>query len=147
VDADQLVPVALLYALILCAWFGLGGVRRPALFYTLFALAITASVQLVGVYLVFASLIIPALSVRRLGTYALVPAYLLGAAGYAAGLVVSALLDLPSGAVIVWMLALLALAWALLVTRFRCAPPGGRRHCASSGAPGRATGPDSPKTV
>ena len=31
-------------------------------FYGLFALAITASVQLVGVYLVFASLIVPALA-------------------------------------------------------------------------------------
>ncbi|HYQ71990.1 MAG TPA: metal ABC transporter permease [Gammaproteobacteria bacterium] len=123
VDADRLAPVALLYALILCVWFGLGGVRRPGLFYTLFALAITASVQLVGVYLVFASLIIPALSVRRVGKYALPAAYLLGALGYAAGLVLSALLDLPSGAVIVWVLALIALTCSLLVARFTT-PPG-----------------------
>lgn len=33
---------------------------RPAWFYPLFALAITESVQLVGVYPVFASLILPA---------------------------------------------------------------------------------------
>jgi len=32
----------------------------------LFAVAVTASVQMVGVYLVFASLIIPALGSRRL---------------------------------------------------------------------------------
>jgi zinc/manganese transport system permease protein len=118
VDSDQLVPVALLYGLILVAWFGLDGVRRSALFYILFALAITASVQLVGVYLVFASLIIPSLAVRRSGKYALFAAYLLGTASYAAGLIVSALLDLPSGAVIVWLLALFGMATSLLITRF-----------------------------
>lgn len=83
----------------------------------LFALAITASVQLVGVYLVFASLIIPALAVRLLRTFSLFSAYLRGTASYAAGLVLSALLDLPSGAVIIWVLALFALASTLLVTR------------------------------
>ena len=36
-------------------------------FYLLFALAVTASVQLVGVYLVFGSLIIPGLGVRNYG--------------------------------------------------------------------------------
>jgi len=117
VDLNQLVPVALLYTLILFVWFGFGAAHRSVLFYILFALAITASVQLVGVYLVFASLIIPALAVRRFGKYALLAAYLLGTAGYAAGLVLSALLDLPSGAVIVWMLALFALASSLIIAR------------------------------
>jgi zinc/manganese transport system permease protein len=75
-------------------------------FYAAFALAVTASVQLVGVYLVFSSLIIPALGTRALqGPRRLVWAYGLGAAGYALGLALSALLDLPSGAVIVWALA------------------------------------------
>lgn len=117
VDLNQLVPVALLYALILFVWFGFRASQRSVLFYLLFALAITASVQLVGVYLVFASLIIPALAVRRFGKYALFAAYLLGTASYATGLVLSALLDLPSGAVIIWVLALFALASTLLVTR------------------------------
>jgi zinc/manganese transport system permease protein len=36
-------------------------------------------------------------------------AYLTGIAGYASGLVLSILLDLPSGALIVWCLALLAM--------------------------------------
>ena len=84
-------------------------------FYAVFALAVTASVQLVGVYLVFSSLIIPALATRgganrgnRHGV-----AYAIGVVGYALGLALSALLDLPSGAVIVWTLAACALAWAL----------------------------------
>jgi len=114
VDIDQLEPVALLYALILFVWFGFGWARRSVLFYILFALAITASVQLVGVYLVFASLIIPALSVRRSGKYALFIAYLLGITSYAVGLILSALLDLPAGAVIVWMLALFGLFGSLV---------------------------------
>jgi zinc/manganese transport system permease protein len=122
VDRDQLVPVALLYAAILFVWFGFGASHRSVLFYILFALAITASVQLVGVYLVFASLIIPALSVRRSGKYALVAAYLLGIASYAVGLVLSALLDLPAGAVIVWVLALFGVTASLLIARFTATP-------------------------
>jgi zinc/manganese transport system permease protein len=122
VDRDQLIPVALLYGAILVAWFGFGGARRPVLFYVLFALAITASVQLVGVYLVFASLIIPALAVRRLGRYALFGGWLLGTASYAVGLFASALLDLPAGAVIVWVLAVFGISGSLLIARLVPAP-------------------------
>ena len=74
----------------------------------------TASVQLVGVYLVFSSLIIPALGTRdHDGARRLRIAYTVGALGYALGLALSALFDLPSGAVIVWTLAACALAGAL----------------------------------
>lgn len=79
-------------------------------FYLVFALAVTASVQLVGVYLVFASLIVPSLAVRHYPERRRLPvAYLIGVGGYAAGLVLSVVLDLPSGALIVWCLALLAM--------------------------------------
>lgn len=102
--------------LLLALWRG--WTQRGWGFYAAFALAVTASVQLVGVYLVFSSLIIPALATRRLtGRARLAVAYGLGAAGYALGLLASALLDLPSGAVIVWALAVLALATALLLPR------------------------------
>ena len=75
-------------------------------FYAAFAVAVTASVQVVGVYLVFASLIIPALgSAQQSGRRRQALAYGLGALGYALGLALSALFDLPSGAVIVWTLA------------------------------------------
>jgi zinc/manganese transport system permease protein len=83
-------------------------------FYAAFAIAVTASVQLVGVYLVFSSLIIPALGTRGLrGARRFKVAYGMGVAGYALGLALSALFDLPSGAVIVWTLAACALAGAL----------------------------------
>ena len=81
-------------------------------FYLLFALAVTASVQLVGVLLVFASLIAPAVALRGLaGTRRLMASWGLGAAGYGAGLLASALFDLPAGAAIVCCLA----AGALIV--------------------------------
>ncbi len=71
-------------------------------FYSLFANAITVSVQLVGVYLVFASLIVPAPATTA---YSVRSGFglsvTIGITGYAAGLILSALLDLPSGAVIV----------------------------------------------
>ena len=84
-------------------------------FYLLFATAITISVQLVGVYLVFASLILPALAVSGFPARAAMPqALLCGICGYALGLWLSTLLDLPSGAVIVWTLAGMALlTWGM----------------------------------
>ena len=79
-------------------------------FYLIFALAVTASVQLVGVYLVFTSLIVPSLAVRHYhDKKRLLLAYAIGAGGYAAGLTLSTMLDLPSGALIVWCLTSLAM--------------------------------------
>jgi zinc/manganese transport system permease protein len=104
VNWHDLGLAAAVYVPLLILWLGWREKLRRAGFYLVFALSVTVSVQLVGVYLVFASLIIPALATRRLWL-----AYAVGAAGYALGLVVSALWDLPSGAVIVWTLAGLAL--------------------------------------
>jgi zinc/manganese transport system permease protein len=79
-------------------------------FYLLFAVAVTASVQLVGVYLVFASLIVPGLGVRNYVHAKRLPlAYLIGLGGYGSGLLLSTLFDLPSGALIVWCLTILAI--------------------------------------
>lgn len=97
----DLLPLAIITALVLMLRYGVRWGASPLGFYFLFAVAITSSVQMVGVYLVFASLIIPALCTgERFG-----PAYLLGALGYGAGLIASAVFDLPSGAAIVLALA------------------------------------------
>ena len=118
VTYDQLPAVGIVSAIVLGAWYGLRERLRGFGFYALFAFAVTASVQLVGVYLVFASLIIPALATRALaGRARLLAGYWLGAIGYLTGLALSALLDLPSGAVIVWTLAFVALATSLLLHR------------------------------
>ena len=117
VNTTQLLWLAGVTALLLLALW-LGWVQRLGRFgfYAAFALAVTASVQLVGVYLVFSSLIIPALGTRQLiGRRRYFVAYGIGALGYATGLTLSALFDLPSGAVIVWTLAACGLAAALLL--------------------------------
>ncbi|MGE5467030.1 MAG: metal ABC transporter permease [Ignavibacteria bacterium] len=101
----SLVPVAALSAVILALWFRFGERLGRFGFYGLFAFAVTASVQLVGVFLVFASLIIPALATRGYARGRLAAAYGVGAAAYAIGLGVSTLFDLPAGPVIVWTLA------------------------------------------
>ena len=117
VNGTQLLWLAAISALLLLA-LGLGWVQRLGRFgfYGAFALAVTASVQLVGVYLVFSSLIIPALATRALqGRRRYLAAYAIGALGYALGLALSALFDLPSGAVIVWTLAACALLGAMVL--------------------------------
>ncbi len=101
--------VAAVLTLVLLA--GFRGRLSQLGFYLLFALAVTVSVQLVGVYLVFATLIVPALGVRRHPEARRMPlAYAIGIAGYALGLLLSSALDLPSGALIVWCVTLLAIA-------------------------------------
>ncbi len=103
---SQLLPVSIVTLLILAVWFAFKDKIGRAGFYGLFALAVTASVQMVGIYLVFSSLIIPALAVRNWAeTRKMLGAYLIGATAYMLGLVLSAIFDLPSGAVIVWCLA------------------------------------------
>jgi zinc/manganese transport system permease protein len=117
VNAAQLGALAAVSALVLVA-IRFGAMHRFGRFgfYGLFALAVTASVQLVGVYLVFSSLIVPALATLRLaGSQRLHVAYGIGAAGFALGLALSAWFDLPSGAVIVWALAACGLLAALLL--------------------------------
>jgi zinc/manganese transport system permease protein len=109
VNWSRLAPVVLIYAVILTLWFGWRERLGRGGFYLIFAVAVTASVQLVGLYLVFATLIVPALATHQLRRARLAACYVLGAAGYALGLAASAVLDLPSGAVIVWALAFLAL--------------------------------------
>jgi zinc/manganese transport system permease protein len=105
VSYDQLIPAAVLSTFLLAFMWWRHGTLKGLTFYALFALAITASVQLVGVYLVFASLIVPALATVGLsGKRQLVAAYAIGLAGYVSGLALSAVFDLPSGALIVWTL-------------------------------------------
>jgi len=117
VTHQQLWPVALLYASIMGLWFTYARQRGHLWFYILFAVAVTASVQLVGVYLVFASLIIPALATRAIkGLVRLIWGYAIGALSFALGLIVSTLLDLPPGAVIVWVMAAVATAAGFFIT-------------------------------
>jgi zinc/manganese transport system permease protein len=106
VNQTQLVATALLTAALLLVWKYLRQRLGGFGFYALFALAITASVQLVGIYLVFASLIVPALASRHASRRRYHRAFAVGIAGYALGLLASVWFDLPAGGAIVWTMAL-----------------------------------------
>jgi zinc/manganese transport system permease protein len=114
VKKGQLALAAAAYAVILAAWFGFGARIGRVGFYALFAVAVTVSVQLVGLYLVFATLIVPPLATRAMGPGRLAAAWGIGAAGYAVGLVVSTVTDLPSGPAIVWAIVAVALMFAAI---------------------------------
>lgn len=105
----QLLAAAAVTACVLAVIARVDLTQRRVLFYVLFAVSITASVQLVGVFLVFASLIVPALAARG-SQWPLRVGYGVGVAGYGLGLLVSVTLDLPSGAAIVCALAATAAA-------------------------------------
>ncbi len=117
VTVDSLLPITVISSLILTLWYLFRDRLRGLGFYTLFAFAVTASMQLVGVYLVFASLIVPALATRKISARGtrLMAAYGVGITGYVSGLLLSTRLDLPAGAVIVWCLAAVAVAFAWLI--------------------------------
>jgi zinc/manganese transport system permease protein len=121
VSPGQLMVTALLSAALLAVWQWRQARLGHLGFYALFALAVTASVQLVGVYLVFASLIVPALATWRICQRRLTYAYSIGIAGYAAGLLLSAWLDLPAGAAIVWAMTIAGGATALLINARKAA--------------------------
>lgn len=111
VSWQQLAVTGVIYAGLLGAWFGLRQ-HRAKLFYLVFPIAITLSVQLVGVYLVFASLIIPALgTVKFAGGKRLWAGYSIAALSFVAGLTLSTLYDFPSGPVIVCCYPLFALTF------------------------------------
>ncbi len=112
VGPAELLRLALVSLPVALIWWRASPLWRRRLFYPLFAVTITASVQLVGVYLVFSSLILPALAMRGEGS--LWRGWGLGALAYALGLALSATLDWPAGPVIVWMLALLSLPAGLI---------------------------------
>lgn len=121
VGPEQLIAVAVLTAAVLTVWFGLGAKLGRVGFYLLFGVSVTASVQLVGIYLVFATLIVPALATRNATRVRLAKAWGVAALGYAIGLVLSALYDLPSGAIIVWALAVVGIVVFAVENRARAA--------------------------
>lgn len=118
----SLLPIAALYAVALLLWYALRARLGALIFYVAFAVVVTASVQIVGIYLVFASLIIPALATTgiRRGNR-LIVGYVIGAVSYFIGIAASVLLDLPTGAVIVWSMAVVALLAGFFISDKRAA--------------------------
>ncbi len=115
-DVAKHAPI---YALILMAWFSKPEVRTNMGFYLLFALAITSSVQLVGVYVVFASLILPALAAVHVKRPYLI-AWLCGVAAVLSGIAFAIAFDMPAGPIIILSYA----ATALIIRGVRIANKG-----------------------
>ena len=88
-----------IYILIFFLWFALK-LRKGISFYLIFALAITSSVQLVGIYVVFASLILPALAALNYKSpYRL--AWLCGIISVITGIILAIIFDAPAGPILV----------------------------------------------
>jgi zinc/manganese transport system permease protein len=106
VNAAHLPVEAAIYGVILAVWFGMRERLGRIGFYVLFACAVTVSVQLVGLFLVFTTLVVPALATFYSRRLRFLKAYAVGVLGYAAGLILSVVTDLPSGAMIVCAMVL-----------------------------------------
>ena len=110
VSTGQLVRTAILTAAFALVWFTWREKLGRIGFYVLFALVVTASVQLVGVYLVFTTLIVPAVATyRHAKKRQLLYGYALAIGSYVVGLAASLITDLPSSPVIVWAMGVLGL--------------------------------------
>jgi zinc/manganese transport system permease protein len=122
VSNEQLVRTGVLTAVFAVVWFGWRERLGRIGFYVLFALVVTASVQLVGVYLVFTTLIVPAVATCRHAPPRQLPlGYALALSSYVVGLGVSLVTDLPSSPVIVWAMGVLGLV-VHLTGRHNAAP-------------------------
>jgi zinc/manganese transport system permease protein len=113
VEYKDLFVTAIVYLVVLLLWFKWREKVGHYGFYAIFAVTITLSTQLVGVYLVFASLIIPALATHYFRN-ALTMAYIVGIIAYFLGLLFSAIFDFPSGPMIAWSLAVVGGVFFLL---------------------------------
>jgi zinc/manganese transport system permease protein len=88
------------YAVILTVWIALKRYQLN-LFYMVFAVVIPFSVQLIGVYLVFASLVLPALATVRMNKNRIVAGYCISIVSFIGGLGLSFLYDIPASPMIV----------------------------------------------
>jgi zinc/manganese transport system permease protein len=103
-DWQDLKLAAPVFIGIFCIWMTLKPYRKK-LFYPLFALAIPFAVNLIGIYLVFASLIFPALSLVLWQKHKIKFGIIISLMGYGLGLLLSYIFDWPSGPAIVLLLA------------------------------------------
>ena len=117
VEPRRLLIEAPAYIVIAALWFGFRARLGRTGFYVLFAFAVTFSVQQVGLYLVFATLIVPALATCFVERFRHASAFAVAVLGYATGLAASAWLDLPSGAMIVCTMAVAGALFAWIAPR------------------------------
>ncbi|MDA0901941.1 MAG: metal ABC transporter permease [Proteobacteria bacterium] len=89
-----------IYIAVIAIWLLKPKLQNGLTFYVLFAIAVTQSVELVGVYVVFASLILPALAALKYKNQ-LLAAWCCGILSIFLGIFLSFILALPAGGLIV----------------------------------------------
>lgn len=109
VSWQEIAGFAPLYIVAFVIWFCWPQVRQGAKFFVIFALVITASVQLSGVFVVFASLILPALAVRSLPSARIYWSVLCGWTAVILGVGIAVWSDMPVGPLIVFSCAVVAI--------------------------------------
>ena len=114
VSWERILAFLPIYGAGLILWFSVVSLRQGVCFYGLFAIIVTASVQLVGIYLVFASLILPALAVNRIRKPSIGLAMGLSAISVIGGNILSTVSDLPAGPVLVFAFAAVAIITRLV---------------------------------
>lgn len=112
VTFEDLIWYAPLFVFVSLFWLFFKSARQR-LFYIVFAVTIPFSVKLIGVYLVFASLILPALATVKVRHGRVMVGYTLSILSFVLGLLSSYLWDLPSGPAIVCACAFLCAGFAL----------------------------------
>jgi zinc/manganese transport system permease protein len=113
--------LAIFYLPILIIWFKFKDKIGNTGFYLLFALTITASVQIVGVYLVFSFLIFPAFIAANFSNYKkqIGFSYLVAVLGLILGVLISAKFDYPTGPAISICLAVVVILGCLVIRIWR----------------------------
>ena len=114
---ETLIPLGVVTFGFCLLYWRIPNLLQTRYFYWAFAIIITFSVQVVGVYLVFASLVIPAFALYHEKRKPLQKAFLIGILAYVMGLLLSLHYDLPTGATIVWSLASIAALYVLFIEK------------------------------
>lgn len=107
-----------IYIIVICSWFYFPQVRKSYFFYLIFAILVTSSVQLIGINLVFASLIFPAIvSFKRKNANLI--AVSSGITSIILGISLSLIFDLATSDIIIISYLFITLISALLLKYYK----------------------------
>ena len=113
----ELITTLIVYLVILLIWFK-RNTSNSSLFYFIFPITITFSVQIAGIYLVFASLIMPAIATSQLsGINKLLSGYAVALISIISGLIFAVIFDMPTGPMIVCTYFIISMM--LLISSYR----------------------------
>ncbi len=118
----EILKTAVLYSVLgVILWFlsrKVNGIVKDVLFFTVFAITVTSSVRLAGVFVIFALLIAPAFIALRTGTKSVIAvAWLIGIVINLIALGVSYNFDFPTGYTIVFFHAFAAMLSTLIIRK------------------------------